>query len=126
MMAVRFIQQAFKEEDNQVKLEKAIETAKKNLDSRGIKIGGRELSEFIEAAYNRSKTEIQKQQGIPEPVEVKVAEGDENTRAEIEQTEKMIEQQADFDNVKAIADGVMKDSDKFQHIIKKESDILKK
>ena len=47
---VRFVEQALGEEDNQVKLARAKESLKNNLDSRGIKIGGRELSEVVEAA----------------------------------------------------------------------------
>lgn len=49
-LAVRFVEQALKEEDNQVKLARAKESLQNNLDSRGIKIGGRELSEVVEAA----------------------------------------------------------------------------
>ena len=49
-LAVRFVEQALGEEDNQVKLATAKESLKENLDSRGIKIGGRELSEVVEAA----------------------------------------------------------------------------
>lgn len=49
-LAVKFVEQALKEEDNQVKLARAKESLKNNLDSRGIKIGGRELSEVVEAA----------------------------------------------------------------------------
>ena len=49
-LAVRFVEQALGEEDNQVKLARAKESLQNNLDSRGIKIGGRELSEVVEAA----------------------------------------------------------------------------
>lgn len=56
-LSVKFVEQALKEEDNQVKLARAKESLKKNLDSRGIKIGGRELSEVVEAAvYEVKKT----------------------------------------------------------------------
>ena len=56
-LAVKFVEQALKEEDNQVKLARAKESLEKNLDSRGIKIGGRELSEVVEAAvYEVKKT----------------------------------------------------------------------
>ena len=56
-LAVRFVEQALGEEDNQVKLATAKESLKNNLDSRGIKIGGRELSEVVEAAvYEVKKT----------------------------------------------------------------------
>lgn len=59
-LAVRFVEQALKEEDNQVKLARAKESLQNNLDSRGIKIGGRELSEVVEAAVfevKKSNTE---------------------------------------------------------------------
>lgn len=57
-LAVRFVEQALGEEDNQVKLARAKESLKDNLDSRGIKIGGRELSEVVEAAvYEVKKTD---------------------------------------------------------------------
>lgn len=59
-LAVRFVEQALGEEDNQVKLARAKESLKNNLDSRGIKIGGRELSEVVEAAVfevKKSNTE---------------------------------------------------------------------
>lgn len=56
-LSVKFVEQALKEEDNQVKLARAKESLEKNLDSRGIKIGGRELSEVVEAAvYEVKKT----------------------------------------------------------------------
>lgn len=56
-LAVKFVEQALKEEDNKVKLARAKESLEKNLDSRGIKIGGRELSEVVEAAvYEVKKT----------------------------------------------------------------------
>ena len=63
-LAVRFVEQALKEEDNQVKLATAKESLKNNLDSRGIKIGGRELSEVVEAAVfevKKSNTEQSKE-----------------------------------------------------------------
>lgn len=59
-LAVRFVEQALKEEDNQVKLARAKESLQNNLDSRGIKIGGRELSEVVESAVfevKKSNTE---------------------------------------------------------------------
>ena len=59
-LAVRFVEQALGEEDNQVKLARAKESLQNNLDSRGIKIGGRELSEVVEAAVfevKKSNTE---------------------------------------------------------------------
>lgn len=55
LRAVKFVEQVFREEDNALKLEKAKESAQKNLDSHGIKIGGRELSEAIEAAVWTAK-----------------------------------------------------------------------
>ena len=63
-LAVRFVEQALKEEDNQVKLARAKESLQNNLDSRGIKIGGRELSEVVEAAVfevKKSNTEQSKE-----------------------------------------------------------------
>ena len=65
-LAVRFVEQALKEEDNQVKLARAKASLQSNLDSRGIKIGGRELSEVVEAAVfevKKSNTE-QPKEGI--------------------------------------------------------------
>lgn len=64
-LAVRFVEQALGEEDNQVKLAKAKESLKNNLDSRGIKIGGRELSEVIEAAVFEVK-KVNKEQNVVE------------------------------------------------------------
>ena len=64
-LSVRFVEQALKEEDNQVKLARAQESLKNNLDSRGIKIGGRELSEVIEAAVYEVK-KSNKEQNIVE------------------------------------------------------------
>ena len=64
-LAVRFVEQALGEEDNQVKLARAKESLKNNLDSRGIKIGGRELSEVVEAAVfevKKSNTEQPKEE----------------------------------------------------------------
>ena len=64
-LAVRFVEQALGEEDNQVKLATAKESLKNNLDSRGIKIGGRELSEVVEAAVfevKKSNTEQPKEE----------------------------------------------------------------
>lgn len=64
-LAVRFVEQALKEEDNQVKLARAKESLQNNLDSRGIKIGGRELSEVVEAAVfevKKSNTEQPKEE----------------------------------------------------------------
>lgn len=64
-LSVRFVEQALKEEDNQVKLARAKESLKNNLDSRGIKIGGRELSEVVEAAVyevKKSNTEQPKEE----------------------------------------------------------------
>lgn len=54
-LAVRFVEQALGEEDNKVKLARAKESLRDNLDSRGIKIGGRELSEVVEAAVYEVK-----------------------------------------------------------------------
>lgn len=64
-LAVKFVEQALKEEDNQVKLARAKESLEKNLDSRGIKIGGRELSEVVEAAVFEVK-KSNKEQNIVE------------------------------------------------------------
>lgn len=64
-LAVKFVEQALKEEDNQVKLARAKESLEKNLDSRGIKIGGRELSEVVEAAVYEVK-KSNKEQNIVE------------------------------------------------------------
>lgn len=64
-LAVRFVEQALGEEDNQVKLARAKESLKENLNSRGIKIGGRELSEVVEAAVfevKKSNTEQPKEE----------------------------------------------------------------
>ena len=64
-LAVSFVEQALGEEDNQVKLAKAKESLKENLDSRGINIGGRELSEVVEAAVfevKKSNTEQPKEE----------------------------------------------------------------
>src|SRR5574344_449895 len=64
-LAVRFVEQALGEEDNQVKLARAKESLKNNLDSRGIKIGGREVSEVVEAAVfevKKSNTEQPKEE----------------------------------------------------------------
>lgn len=64
-LAVRFVEQALGEEDNQVKLATAKESLKENLNSRGIKIGGRELSEVVEAAVfevKKSNTEQPKEE----------------------------------------------------------------
>ena len=64
-LAVRFVEQALGEEDNQVKLARAKESLKNNLDSRGIKSGGRELSEVVEAAVfevKKSNTEQPKEE----------------------------------------------------------------
>ena len=64
-LAVRFVEQALGEEDSQVKLARAKESLKNNLDSRGIKIGGRELSEVVEAAVfevKKSNTEQPKEE----------------------------------------------------------------
>lgn len=64
-LAVRFVEQALGEEDNQVKLARAKESLQNNLDSRGIKIGGRELSEVVEAAVfevKKSNTEQPKEE----------------------------------------------------------------
>ena len=60
-LAVRFVEQALGEEDNQVKLARAKESLKENLNSRGIKIGGRELSEVVEAAVFEVKKTNEKQ-----------------------------------------------------------------
>ena len=60
-LAVRFVEQALKEEDNQVKLARAKESLQNNLDSRRIKIGGRELSEVVEAAVFEVKKTNAKQ-----------------------------------------------------------------
>ena len=63
-LSVRFVEQALGEEDNQVKLARAKESLKENLNSRGIKIGGRELSEVVEAAVfevKKSNTEQPKE-----------------------------------------------------------------
>ena len=64
-LAVRFVEQALGEEDNQVKLDTAKESLKNNLDSRGIKIGGRELSEVVEAAVFEVK-KVNKEQNTVE------------------------------------------------------------
>ena len=64
-LAVRFVEQALGEEDNQVKLATAKESLKNNLDSRGIKIGGRELSEVVEAAVYEVK-KVNKEQNTVE------------------------------------------------------------
>ena len=64
-LAVRFVEQALGEEDNQVKLDTAKESLKNNLDSRGIKIGGRELSEVVEAAVYEVK-KVNKEQNTVE------------------------------------------------------------
>lgn len=64
-LAVSFVEQALKEEDNKVKLERAKESLQDSLDSRGIKIGGRELSEVVEAAVfevKKSNTEQPKEE----------------------------------------------------------------
>ena len=64
-LAVSFVEQALGEEDNQVKLAKAKESLKSNLDSRGINIGGRELSEVVEAAVFEVK-KVNKEQSVAE------------------------------------------------------------
>lgn len=64
-LAVSFVEQALGEEDNQVKLAKAKESLKENLDSRGINIGGRELSEVVEAAVFEVK-KVNKEQDTVE------------------------------------------------------------
>ena len=64
-LAVRFVEQALGEEDNQIKLATAKESLKNNLDSRGIKIGGRELSEVVEAAVYEVK-KVNKEQNTVE------------------------------------------------------------
>lgn len=72
---VEFVEQVFKEEDNVVKLEKAKETAKDFLDSKGIKIGGRQLSEIAEAMV----FEVKHKDKEKEPIEVELV--DENEEA---------------------------------------------
>ena len=63
-LSVRFVEQALGEEDNQVKLARAKESLKENLNSRGIKIGGRELSEVVEAAVFEVKKTNEKQNAV--------------------------------------------------------------
>lgn len=65
-IAVEFVEQSLTEEQNKVKLEAAKESAKENLNSRGIKIGGRELSEVIEAMVY----EVKHRDKEKEPIEV--------------------------------------------------------
>lgn len=80
-LAVRFVEQALKEEDNQVKLARAKESLQSNLDSRGIKIGGRELSEVVEAAV----FEVKKTNTEQNTVEIDVVS--EQSKEEIETVE---------------------------------------
>lgn len=70
---VEFVEQVFKEEDNVVKLEKAKETARDFLDSRGIRIGGRQLSEIAEAMV----FEIKNKDKEKEPIEVDLVDKNE-------------------------------------------------
>ena len=74
-VAVEFVEQSLTEEQNKVKLEAAKASAKENLNSRGIKIGGRELSEIIEAMVYEVKHRDKKK----EPIEVDLV--DENEEA---------------------------------------------
>lgn len=59
LMAVRFVQQTMKETGNDIKLQEAMNTARKELDSRNIKVGNKPLMEYIEEAVSIVKQELE-------------------------------------------------------------------